>query len=104
MRIVQGVLNLQRVAAANLVVESASAFDEQGALAPVLTAKDCLFDQVAVETGLARLESCTVLKQLTVLRLQASDCLFVSGLTLVSRYADQCPLRPLFPDSGRVVG
>jgi hypothetical protein len=81
-RIAQGVLDLQRVAAANLVVESASAFDEQGALAPVLTAKDCLFDQVAVEIGLARLESCTVLTQLTVLRLQASDCLFVSGLTL----------------------
>ena len=83
-RIVQGALNLQRVAAAKLVVHSASDVDEQGALQPVLIAQDCLFDQVEAVEGLARLEYCTVLTQLTVDRLQASDCLFVSGLTLGS--------------------
>ena len=86
-RIEQGALNLQRVAAANLVVESASASDEQEALEPVLTAQDCLFDQVEASEGLVRLEYCTVLTQLTAGRLQASDCLFVSGLTLASESA-----------------
>lgn len=84
LRIERGTLNLQRVAAANLVVESVSASDEQGALEPVLTAQDCLFDQVEASKGLARLEYCTVLTQLTAFRLQASDCLFVAGLTLES--------------------
>ena len=81
-RIERGALNLQRVAAANLVVESVSASDEQGDLAPVLSAQDCLFDQVEAAQGLARLEYCTVLMQLIAARLQASDCLFVSELTL----------------------
>jgi hypothetical protein len=87
LRIVQGALNLQRVAVARLVVYSASDVDEQGALQPVLVARDCLFDQVETAEGLARLEYCTVLTQLTVDRLQASDCLFVSGLTLASESA-----------------
>ncbi len=83
-RIAQGALNLQRVAVARLVVESASGLDEQGASTPVLTAEECLFDRVEALDGLVRLEYCTVLTQLTAFRLQASDCLFVAGLTLES--------------------
>jgi hypothetical protein len=48
---------------------------------PVIDAIDCLFDQLSVPNGLARLEYCTVMKSAECLHLQASDCLFVGDIT-----------------------
>jgi hypothetical protein len=48
---------------------------------PVLDARECLFDRMAVP-GLGRLEYCTVLGDCEVGRLQASDCLFAGKLEL----------------------
>ena len=82
LRVTNGELNLERVATSNLQVESASSTDDAGKFQPVLTAKDCLFDRAAVPNGLARLEYCTVLTQWSSHSLQASDVIFVNGLTL----------------------
>jgi hypothetical protein len=82
LRIAQGVLNLERVAACDVQVQSASPLDGSGKFQPVLTAKDCLFDQVTVPDGLARLEYCTVLRQWRSHSLQASEAIFVAGLEL----------------------
>jgi len=82
LRVSMGVLNMERVAASELRVESASSADNAGRFQPALTARDCLFDQVAVPNGLARLEYCTVLSQWSSHSLQASDVIFVAGLDL----------------------
>lgn len=82
LQVTQGVLNLERVAASDVRVESTSPTDDAGKFQPVLTAKDCLFDQVAVLNGLARLESCTVFTQWNSRSLQASDALFAGALNL----------------------
>jgi hypothetical protein len=82
LRVTQGVLNLERVAIADVLVESTSSIDDTGKLQPVLTAKDSLFDQAAAPNGLARLEYCTVLGQWSSHSLQASDVIFVTGLHL----------------------
>ena len=82
LRIAQGVINLERVAAGSVQVESASPLDGAGRFQPVLTAKACLFDQVTVPNGLARLEYCTVLSQWRSHLLQASDAIFMTGLDL----------------------
>jgi len=81
-RVTQGVLNLQRVAAVDVRVESTSSTDDDGKFQPVFTAKDCLFDRAAVPNGLARLEYCTVLTHWSSHCLQASDVIFVTGLNL----------------------
>jgi hypothetical protein len=47
---------------------------------PVVLARDCLFADLTVESGLAQLEYCTLLGETRFARLQASDCLF-EGLT-----------------------
>jgi hypothetical protein len=82
LQVSQGMLSLERVAAADVRVESTSPADETGRLQPVLTAKSCLFDRVAVPDGLARLEYCTVLSQWRSHSLQASDVIFVADLDL----------------------
>jgi hypothetical protein len=82
LRVTQGVLNLKRVASSDVRVESGSPIDDLGQFQPVLTAKDCLFGQVAVPSGLARLEYCTVLTHWSSQSLQASEVIFVADLTL----------------------
>jgi hypothetical protein len=76
------VLNLERVAAGDVRVASTAPVDDAGKIQPVLTAHDCLFDQVAVPNGLARLTYTTVLNQFSSSLLEASDTLFVTDLTL----------------------
>ncbi len=82
LRVTQGMLNLERVAAFDVRVESVSPTDDTGMFQPVLTAEDCLFDRLAVVHGLARLVYCTVLSQCQTHRLQASDTIFTAGLEL----------------------
>ncbi len=50
---------------------------------PVVDARECLFDKVAVP-GLARFEYCTILGKCECGRIQASDCLFAGQLNLNS--------------------
>jgi len=69
--VTQGRLELHRVAARNIVVQTT---DASGV--PVLKAEDCLFKSITVTDGLARMEYCTVLDAMACKYLQASDCLF----------------------------
>lgn len=71
-----GQVELERVAARRIVVQSADT-DQ-----PVLTAKDCLFERVTAADGLARLEACTVTARLEAARLQASDSILPDDLTI----------------------
>lgn len=72
-----GTVRLTRCAVRALEVSvPAGAMEE-----PVVDAKECLFDRMAVP-GLARLEYCTVIGKCEAGRLQASDCLFAGQLTL----------------------
>ena len=72
--ITAGRVELERVAAQQIVIQSADT-DE-----PVLSAKDCLFSKVEAKDGLVRLEACTVRDQLDCARLQASDCILPDAL------------------------
>jgi hypothetical protein len=79
-----GTLELVRVAASSLTIETALAADANGAVVPTLEAVDCLFDNLNVTDGLARLEFCTVMDNANCKHLQASDCIFsgtISGVT-----------------------
>ncbi len=84
LKITSGVLRLERVAASCLEVDTVSETDSAGKYKPVLTARDTLFDRVTVTDGLARFEYCTVLSHCSCYSLEASDCIFVSGLDLTT--------------------
>ncbi|MCP4657388.1 MAG: phage tail protein [bacterium] len=71
LRVTRGRLKLRRVAVRHLVIESGGE--------PALDAVDCLFETVTVNNGLARLEYCTVLDNLSCQTIQASDCIFGDG-------------------------
>jgi len=74
-----GQLVLTRSAAPALIV--ATPLNESGQAIPSLSATDCLFDNLSVSLGLARLEYCTVMKNAVCKYLQASDCIFIGNVT-----------------------
>ena len=76
---------LSRSAAESLTVSTALSLDANNEVIPALAAKDCLFDNLAVAKGLARLECCTVMKEAKCKYLQASDCIFAGPLTAVDK-------------------
>lgn len=75
-RLSNGTIRLERVAAKRLVVERTDVET------PVIEAVDCLFDEIEAPDGLVRLEGSTVMKNLSCRRLQASDCLFAGTIDL----------------------
>ncbi len=77
-----GPLELIRSAAKSLTVNPALA-DE--AVIPALDAKDCLFEELTVASGLARLEYCTVMQAANCQHLQASDCIFAGSVEKVKK-------------------
>jgi hypothetical protein len=72
---------LQRCAIAGLTVQTGLSTDPQGRDIPALDARDCLFDEITVANGLARLEYCTVMQAANCKCLQASDCIFAGSIT-----------------------
>jgi hypothetical protein len=78
-----GKLVLIRSAAPSLTV--ATPLNESGEAIPSLSATDCLFDNLSVSLGLARLEYCTVMKNADCKYLQASDCIFAGEITDVEK-------------------
>jgi len=72
-----GVLELERCAAKEIVVER----DDREH--PVLQARDSLLETVTAEKGLTRLEFCTVLGTLKSGKVQASDCIFMQPIEIV---------------------
>lgn len=81
-RVSNGRIHLERVAAKRLVVERTDVET------PVIEAVDCLFDEVEAPDGLVRLEGTTVMKGLSCRRLQASDCLFAGPIDLHPKVND----------------
>jgi hypothetical protein len=79
----KGRLTLRRCVVEELVVRGST-----GAL-PVLIAEDSLVGRVTVDSGLARIEHCTVLGKARTARLQASDSLFADSLELVKPVQDR---------------
>lgn len=75
-RVSNGRIRLERVAAKRLVVERTDVET------PVIEAVDCLFDEIEAADGLVRLEGTTVMKGISCRRLQASDCLFAGPIDL----------------------
>lgn len=77
-------LELERCAVSSAIVQGAAAD------AVALSAVDCLFGAVQVESGLTQLECCTVLAETHCTALRAVDCLFpgavVAGEILCLRY------------------
>jgi hypothetical protein len=69
-----GRLELARCAAFKIVVQGHDTHR------PVLTATDCLLRHVQAASGLAQLETCTVLAKTVCQVLQAIDCLFLGDL------------------------
>jgi hypothetical protein len=70
LRVSGGRIELRRVAARRLVVET------EDVETPVIDAVDCLFDEIDAPDGLVRLEGTTVMESLICRRLQATDSLF----------------------------
>ena len=75
-RVTEGRLDLRRVAAAKVVIES------DGDDEPLLHAVDCVIGSIEVKKGLARLEYCTILDGCKAERLQASDSIFSGAVTM----------------------
>lgn len=61
--------------------------------APALEATDCLFDRLISLSGYARLVYCTVLRDTTLERLEASDCIFNGPLDGIDCTAEQSCIR-----------
>jgi hypothetical protein len=80
-----GALELVCSAAKSLTVESTFLKDANALVVPVLSARDCLFDDLEVTKGLARLEYCTVMKEADCKYLQASDCIFAGLISGVKK-------------------
>jgi hypothetical protein len=80
-----GKLVLIRSAAPSLIVNTKLSYDSNGKVMPSLEAMDCLFDNLTVAKGLARLEYCTVMQAANCMHLQASDCIFVGSITSVEK-------------------
>lgn len=80
-----GKLVLIRSAAKSLTVNTALSDDDNGDVMPSLDATDCLFDELTVASGLARLEYCTVMQAANCMHLQASDCIFAGSIESVTK-------------------
>ena len=76
---------LIRSTAESLTVSTALSLDADNEVIPALTAKDCLFDNLTVASGLARLEYCTVMGEADCKHLQASDCIFAGSIINVKK-------------------
>ncbi len=76
-----GKLVLQRCAITKLSVNTGLSSDAKGRDIPALDARDCVFDEITVANGMARLEYCTVMQATNCKRLQASDSIFVGSIT-----------------------
>lgn len=79
--VASGQLKILRSAFASLTIDSAITTDAQGHDMPALNAIDCVFEEITLANGLARLEYCTVMQAANCLRLQASDCIFIGSIT-----------------------
>ncbi len=82
--VASGTLELVRSAVKSLIVDTALSNDTNVAI-PVLDAKNCLFNNLTVSLGLARLEYCTVMDKADCKLLQASDCIFAGSITSVTK-------------------
>jgi len=80
-----GELVLIRAAARSLTVNEALSYDAGGDVRPSLEAADCLFDNLTVGSGLARLEYCSVMNMADCQHLQASDCIFAGSIINVAK-------------------
>ncbi len=79
--VASGHIKLQRCAFVNLSVEAGLTTNAEGLDIPALEAIDCVFEQITLANGLARLEYCTVMQSADCLRLQASDCIFMGSIS-----------------------
>lgn len=80
-----GQLTLRRTAFFSLQVNTPLQSDTNGLVIPSLNARDCLFDNITVTSGLARLEYCTVMEKVDCRHLQASDSLFAGSIVNVEK-------------------
>jgi hypothetical protein len=80
-----GKLELIRITAPSLTINTELSYDDDGNVIPSLEATDCLFDNLLVAEGLARLEYCTVMLKAECKHLQASDCLFADSIIGVTK-------------------
>jgi len=80
-----GTLELEQVEAIEMQVDSSSSD------APVLVAEQCLFNELSVGSGSARLDSCTVLKKAYLYDIDAVNCIFMdmtgASITGVVQYS-----------------
>ena len=83
--VASGKLVLIRSAAPTLTVPTVLSYDDNGDVLPSLKATDCLFNQLTVAEGLARLEYCTVMGEANCKHLQASDCIFAGSIINVAK-------------------
>ncbi|MDH3511112.1 MAG: hypothetical protein OER85_09710 [Gammaproteobacteria bacterium] len=91
-----GRLELHRIEATEVQVDTFSTDD------PVLTANDCLFNELSVGSGTARLDSCTILVTAYLYDLDAINCIFenmtaealISGVVQYSRIPVTPPISP----------
>lgn len=79
-----GQLVLIRSAAPTLTVTTP--LNDSGEVIPSLSATDCLFQNINVADGLARLEYCTIMDDADCKHLQASDCIFVGTISGVEKW------------------
>ncbi len=79
--VASGHVKLLRCAFASLTLDAGLSTDTKGHDIPALDAIDCVFEEITLANGLARLEYCTVMQAANCLRLQASDCVFVGSIT-----------------------
>jgi hypothetical protein len=89
-----GKLVLIRSAAKSLIVNTELSYDDKGNVMSSLEATDCLFDNLTVDKGLARLEYCTVMDKADCKHLQASDCIFAGSIKNVKK-----PVTNMLPPS-----
>lgn len=89
----QGSVELHRVEAKEVQVDTVSTEK------PVLTATDCLFDELSVGAGVAWLNSCTVISKAFLVSINAIDCIFmamsgvdISGVLQYSRIPGNPPI------------
>jgi hypothetical protein len=73
-----GRLFLRQAAAETISVQAADG------IRPVLDAQDTVIGSIDAQSGLVRLEYCTVQGPLTAARVQASDCILIGPLTVLS--------------------
>ncbi len=76
-----GTFQIVRAAAKSLTVTTEMSYADNGDVMASLDATDCIFENLIVRPGLARLEYCTVMGAAQCTHLQASDCIFAGSVT-----------------------